>query len=457
MRLAILGSSFNPPGLHHRHTAEMLSQHFDKILVVPSVPEPGQALDGGVPPIYRAAMVDMTFRNLSKVSVEFFDLEQATSTDYPDLTAKYEEGNEVWHVVPVRLIHGGGEQQSQIHRFWPRGADIWNHCKFAILCGPKDSWKSSDLPPQSKVFQTPSDITSEMIRDRVYHGHDLDELVTEDVSNYIRRHGLFRGTPHSRTTRFTLERCRPMIVADPWNQKATERAKGFPPSDTETPNLIIVLGGDGTMLRAIREHWRRRVPFYGINTGHLGFLLNSEASPSMFDQQLILEQLALLWVETVGPDGEKKSSLAFNEAWVERATGQTAWIRVSVNGRERIPKLVADGILVATAGGSTSYARAMGATPLPLSTPAMVLVGSNVLTPTYWKPVLLSLDSLIEFATLDPDKRPLQGFIDGQPQGIVHSMRIRVSRVAAVELAFDSYHDPAEKLARIQFPAIDSI
>ena len=42
----------------------------------------------------------------------------------------------------------------------------------------------------------------------------------------------------------------------------------------DVANLIVVIGGDGTMLHAIREHWRSRLPFLGVNAGHLGFLLN---------------------------------------------------------------------------------------------------------------------------------------------------------------------------------------
>ena len=90
--------------------------------------------------------------------------------------------------------------------------------------------------------------------------------------------------------------------------------------------------------------------------------------------------------------------------------------------------------------------------PLPLNTPALLLVGSNVLKPEFWKPVVLPLDSHIECTTLDPQKRPLEGYIDGVPQGEVRTMRARVSNIAAVELAFEPEHDPATKLARIQFP-----
>jgi NAD kinase len=154
----------------------------------------------------------------------------------------------------------------------------------------------------------------------------------------------------------------------------------------------------------------------------------------------------------MGSGGHWLKTLAFNDAWVERATGQAAWMEVNVNDQVRLPRLVADGILLSTAAGSTAYARAMGATPLLVETPALTLVGSNTMEPPNWTSALLSLDSQVELRTLDPDKRPLMGFVDGIPQGRVEKMCVRVSRIAAVELAFCPGHDMAEKIAEIQFP-----
>jgi NAD+ kinase len=151
-------------------------------------------------------------------------------------------------------------------------------------------------------------------------------------------------------------------------------------------------------------------------------------------------------------DGSRHAALAFNDAWVERVSGQTAWLRVSVDGRERLAQLVADGALVATAAGSTCYAHAMGAAPLPLDTQALVLVGSNVLRPAFFQPAVLPLESVVELRTLDSAKRPLRGYIDGVEQGEVTCMTVRASNTAAVELAFDPRFDASEKLARLQFP-----
>jgi hypothetical protein len=65
---------------------------------------------------------------------------------------------------------------------------------------------------------------------------------------------------------------------------------------------------------------------------------------------------------------------------------------------------------------------------------------------------MLPLLSEVEMTTLDPSKRPLNGYMDGVPLGQIWSMRARASRTAAVELAFQPEHDPATKLAKLQFP-----
>ena len=209
------------------------------------------------------------------------------------------------------------------------------------------------------------------------------------------------------------------------------------------------------MLHSIQKFWRLRIPFFGMNAGHLGFLMND--AEQLLDgkfppEDLVLRQMPLLYVESQDANGEWKTALSFNDAWVERASPQAAWIEVKVDSQIRIPKLVADGSLVSTAAGSTAYARSMGAMPLPSETPALLLVGSNVMHPPGWKSALLSLDSQVEFKGLNSSKRPLNGYAGGLSLGQVQTMNIRLSRIAAVELAFSRSHDMAQKIAQIQFP-----
>jgi NAD+ kinase len=116
-----------------------------------------------------------------------------------------------------------------------------------------------------------------------------------------------------------------------------------------------------------------------------------------------------------------------------------------------MPKLMSDGALVATAAGSTAYARSMGASPLLADTPAWLLVGSNVMEPAHWRSALLSVDSTVEIRSLAPEHRPVEAFVDGLSMGPVCALRARISRAAAAELAFCASHDMAEKIAAIQF------
>ena len=449
-KVAIYRGSFNPPGRRHRLVAETLCKEFDEVIVAPWHRLPGETIKYDVPPVYRATMIDLAFKGLAKVRIEFLDLEAGEYTPASNIVEKIAYHGDIWIVLTPDMIRGGAMGESKVHR--ARDERFWKDQQFVIVRKVGEKIEPSDLPPHHRFLDIAEGVDSGEIRSRIFHKEPISDWVDPEVEAYIQRRSLYTGMPQTRTTQFLIDEVRPLIVADKWNKKSQEMRKKLPRENTEDPNIILVVGGDGTMLRAIRKLWRKRLPFYGINTGHLGFLLNSGLPPDLVGQSLIVEQLSILHVETLGLDGERKISMAFNEAWVERGTGQTAWIEVTVDETVRLKKMVADGALVSTPGGSASYARAMGAAPLPLSTPALLLVGSNVLYPVFWQPAVLPLNSEVEFRTLDPAKRPLNGFVDGVPQGKVSWMGVKTSNIAAVELAFDPRNDPTEKLARIQFP-----
>lgn len=451
-RIALYRGSFDPPGIHQRAAAIELARQFERVVIVPHGPWPDKPELADTSPIHRASLTDITFADIPGVEVDLSDMERGVFSYNHQLEERFSPEGEVSHVLTLEEIRGGGEGRSMIHREWHRGSEVWSELNFVVLAPEGVDVPEEDLPPRSSLLRVDAPNPSRTIRSMVYHRQAFEDLVVPRAAAYIERHNLFRGVEPLRETRLQLESPRLLIAHDPRNRRSVELVEALRPMQSDDPNLIVVLGGDGTMLHAIRQHWRRRLPFYGINTGHIGFLLNNNHATDFFKSELMLYQLPLLWVRVKRLEGDDDEILAFNDAWVERASGQTAWLRLSVDDEVRLEKLVADGALISTAAGSTSYARAMGATPVPLHTRVLVVAGSNVMRPMNWRPALLPYGAEVEFITLDPNKRPLEGYVDGEPQGRVHAMRARVSRIAAVELAFVRGYDPVNKLTEMQFP-----
>lgn len=458
-QIAIFGGSFNPPGLHHRLLAEALVRDFDEVIIVPCGPRPDKPATNDVDPVHRAALTDIAFRGLPKAHVELFDLEQAVFSRTDELDARFSGHGELWHVVGTDFITGGSRGESVIQTRWDGGAQMWGTLSFLVVARRGIPANPADLPPKSRLIHldSPQDDASAAIRERIFRRQPYSQLVLPEVADHIERYGLYRGRISSRRSRLDLSEPRILIYADQRNERARAWAEELRPwENAERPNCIVSIGGDGTMLQAIRTHWRRRLPFLGLNAGHLGFLLNSVES--MFQHgafapgELVSRQMPMLYVELEKECGSTETALAFNDAWVERATSQSAWLEITVNDRVRIPKLVGDGVLVSTAAGSTAYARSMGCPPLLADTPGWLIVGSNVLKPPAWKSALLSSEAHVQIRNIGGEKRPVDAFVDGRGQGKVLNMRARLSRIAAPELAFSAEHDTAEKIALIQFP-----
>jgi NAD+ kinase len=130
--------------------------------------------------------------------------------------------------------------------------------------------------------------------------------------------------------------------------------------------LVVVLGGDGTILRGAELVRGGPVPLLGINLGHVGFLAESERDDLNYTVQRIaardyeVEERMTLDV-TVHADGERIAQLwAVNEASVEKANRERLIeVVIEVDGRP-VTEFGCDGVILATPTGSTAYAFSAG-------------------------------------------------------------------------------------------------
>jgi len=129
--------------------------------------------------------------------------------------------------------------------------------------------------------------------------------------------------------------------------------------DAADADAIVPLGGDGFMLETLRRYLPlvvRGLPVYGMNKGTVGFLMNR------FSTEDLPKRIASATRTTVHPlkmsaeaAGGTFEDIAFNEVSVFRQSQQAAHIRISVDGKERLERLVADGVMLSTPVGSTAY------------------------------------------------------------------------------------------------------
>ncbi|HLV98615.1 MAG TPA: NAD(+)/NADH kinase [Ktedonobacterales bacterium] len=176
----------------------------------------------------------------------------------------------------------------------------------------------------------------------------------------------------------------------------------------EQVELVLVLGGDGTILSVARNAALFDVPLLGVNFGRVGFL--TELEPHEVEKQLPLYLEGDCWVDeramlraVLEANGDSEEFLALNDIVVVRgALPRVVRIKVLVDGHF-YNTTIADGMIVSTATGSTAYNLAAGG---PVLYPE---VRGSVITPI--APHLAADRSLI----LDPDATiKLQIFTDGQ-------------------------------------------
>ncbi len=122
-------------------------------------------------------------------------------------------------------------------------------------------------------------------------------------------------------------------------------------------NLIIVIGGDGFMLKTLKNNIKSSKLFYGINSGNYGFLMNK------FSPKNTIKNLSKAKMTSISPLEMKvkskqnlvKKFIAINEVSILRQSRQAASLSISNRKKIIIKKLISDGVLVSTPAGSTAY------------------------------------------------------------------------------------------------------
>ena len=187
---------------------------------------------------------------------------------------------------------------------------------------------------------------------------------------------------------------------------------------TQSVDLCVVLGGDGTVLATARAIGKRDLPILGINLGHLGFLTAiapeevGTAFAAVFEGEYSVRKRARLEVVTSNGNREVDSGLVLNDAVFTNRPDVARLIQLEtrVDGRE-VATYRADGLIVSTPTGSTAYNLSASGPILEPAVPAMILTPICPHTLSL-RPVVVSDESIV---TVEPQGDELVRLtLDGQ-------------------------------------------
>jgi NAD+ kinase len=222
------------------------------------------------------------------------------------------------------------------------------------------------------------------------------------------------------------------------------------PGDCE---VIVALGGDGLLLHTIHDHLHLGRPIFGMNRGTVGFLMNQYRPDGLLERVAAAVPITIhpLRMAATHTDGHRDHALAFNEVAVTRSSAHSANLRLSIDGVERMAMFMGDGLIVATAAGSTAYNLSAHGPIIPLGSNLLAVTPVSPFRPRRWRGALVPHTAEIVVENLDADKRPLAVTADFHELFQVLSVTIREDPSTAVRLLFDADHSLEERIIAEQF------
>ena len=244
---------------------------------------------------------------------------------------------------------------------------------------------------------------------------------------------------------------RPVIIAD--TNKKSIRIKSFlskniKKNKTIRSNLVIVIGGDGFMLKILKKNKNSSKFFYGINSGNYGFLMNKFSSKYTIKNFSKAKMITISPLEMIvkNKQGLIKKSIAINEVSILRQSRQAASILIQTGAKTIIKKLISDGVLVSTPAGSTAYNLSVHGPILSLHSKKLSISPISAFRPRRWKGKIISDKSIVKIKNLNPKKRPISAVADNLEVRNAKFIKIKTNKKIKFNLLYDSNRSLQKKI-----------
>ena len=222
--------------------------------------------------------------------------------------------------------------------------------------------------------------------------------------------------------------------------------KKYANNSPKNSDIIIVAGGDGYMLHCLKKYVNFKKPFYGINCGTYGFLMNKYLSENLEKKISRAKKTIInpLQINSSSNKIYKKDLIAVNEISLFRQTKQTASLKLEIGKKTLIKKLIGDGVLISTPAGSTAYNLSVQGPILSLNSGKLAITPISPFRPRRWKGRIVSNNVRIKLTNLDPKKRPVAAVADNFEIRNIKTLTIKTNKNIHLTLL----HDPERSLVK---------
>ena len=229
--------------------------------------------------------------------------------------------------------------------------------------------------------------------------------------------------------------------------------KRYDQTKLDLSDVIIAIGGDGMLLKALRNSIEKNKPVFGLNKGNVGFLMNELSFDNLENRIQTARKVKMhpLFMSAHKINGNIFTELAVNEVSILRQTHQAAHLKITVDKKERLNELVCDGILVSTPIGSTAYNLSARGPIIPLNANILALTPISSFRPRRWRGALLPQRVKIRIEVLNFDTRPVSATADNIEARDIKYIEISTDKTKKLTILHDSDHSLDERIMKEQF------